>query len=173
MEWQFGFNRETGFLLGGLSLLAWTLGGRCILLRKHGMDEPKSMRSGSTQRLRRPDGTELQVEFYGPPEAPPLVLTHVSVIDASGAPFKRDQNVIIAGGRISALGPSGGVRARAGANHDGVHPARVSRTNILRLNFDAGRGNANLRVEPTFVRVDCAASAGCVCLQPESESPCT
>jgi pimeloyl-ACP methyl ester carboxylesterase len=31
---------------------------------------------GEVHRLRRPDGTELQVECYGPPDAPALVLTH-------------------------------------------------------------------------------------------------
>ena len=30
----------------------------------------------SQQRLRRPDGSELQIEFYGPEDGPPIVLTH-------------------------------------------------------------------------------------------------
>ena len=34
---------------------------------------PKPM---SQQRLRRPDGSELQIEFYGPEDGTPIVLTH-------------------------------------------------------------------------------------------------
>jgi pimeloyl-ACP methyl ester carboxylesterase len=34
---------------------------------------PKAM---SQQRLRRPDGSELQIEFYGPEDGTPIVLTH-------------------------------------------------------------------------------------------------
>ena len=30
----------------------------------------------SQQRLRRPDGSELQIEFYGPEDGPPIILTH-------------------------------------------------------------------------------------------------
>ena len=41
-----------------------------------GDEDPKSDRGGEVQRLRRPDGSELQVECYGPPDAPPIVLTH-------------------------------------------------------------------------------------------------
>jgi pimeloyl-ACP methyl ester carboxylesterase len=33
-------------------------------------------RSHRVQRLSRPDGSEIQVEFYGSPDAPPLILTH-------------------------------------------------------------------------------------------------
>ena len=45
-------------------------------LRRRGRDEPNHQRDGEEHRLRRPDGTELQVEFYGPADALPLVLTH-------------------------------------------------------------------------------------------------
>lgn len=43
------------------------------------------------------------------------MLTHVSVIDATGAALQRDRNVVIADGRIRSLGPSGRVPALAGA----------------------------------------------------------
>lgn len=80
VEWRFGFNRETACLLGGLALLAWSVGGRFLggpsLWRKRGEDEPRSFRHGSVQRLRRPDGSELQVEVYGPEDGMPIILTH-------------------------------------------------------------------------------------------------
>ncbi len=42
-----------------------------------GTDSPKvGAPPVSQQRLTRPDGSELHVEFYGSPDAPPIVLTH-------------------------------------------------------------------------------------------------
>jgi imidazolonepropionase-like amidohydrolase len=41
------------------------------------------------------------------PAQPHLVLTHVTVIDASGAPAKPDMTVVITNGRIAALGKTG------------------------------------------------------------------
>ena len=34
-------------------------------------DEPRHDRTGEVHRIRRPDGSELQVECYGPADAPP------------------------------------------------------------------------------------------------------
>jgi pimeloyl-ACP methyl ester carboxylesterase len=34
------------------------------------------IRPDGNERIQRPDGTELHVEFYGPREAPPIVLSH-------------------------------------------------------------------------------------------------
>ena len=46
------------------------------------------------------------------PQAPrPLAFTHVTVIDATGAPAKSDQTVVITGDRITEIGPSASVRA--------------------------------------------------------------
>ncbi len=45
----------------------------------------------------------------------PLVLTHVTVIDATGAPAKRDMSVVIVDGRIGALGKTGKVGVPADA----------------------------------------------------------
>ncbi len=39
-------------------------------------DEPRDDHSGSIHRIKRPDGTELQVECYGPAGAPPIVMSH-------------------------------------------------------------------------------------------------
>ena len=64
VDWQFGFNRETAYLLAGLALVGWSLGGRFLwpsLLRRRGEDEPKEALRGAVQRLRHPDGTETSV----------------------------------------------------------------------------------------------------------------
>lgn len=71
-----------GFLWGGLALIAFTLLGRPLivlpLLRlKRGTDTPDPTSEGTeTQRVRRPDGTELHVEFTGPSAGPTILLTH-------------------------------------------------------------------------------------------------
>lgn len=44
-----------------------------------------------------------------------LAFTHVTVIDATGAPAKRDMTVIIVGSRIVALGKTGSIRVPRGA----------------------------------------------------------
>jgi dipeptidyl aminopeptidase/acylaminoacyl peptidase/imidazolonepropionase-like amidohydrolase len=50
----------------------------------------------------------LPAPLFGQPERP-LVFTHVTVIDATGAPAKPNQTVVVAGGRLAALGQFGGV----------------------------------------------------------------
>ena len=45
----------------------------------------------------------------------PLVLNHATVIDATGAPAQRDMTVVIANGRIAAVGKSSSVRPPKGA----------------------------------------------------------
>jgi pimeloyl-ACP methyl ester carboxylesterase len=91
-RWEPGWNRETRELAGGLALLVWAVAGQFVYgallslmlpsgsggaMSAKGQDEdPKSTRDGTVQRLRRPDGSEIQVECYGPPDAPPIVLTH-------------------------------------------------------------------------------------------------
>ena len=47
-------------------------------------------------------------------DAPKVVLTHVRVIDGTGAPVAEDQNVVIDGGKISAIQPGADVAAVAG-----------------------------------------------------------
>lgn len=49
------------------------------------------------------------------PKLKPLVLTHATVIDATGAPAKRDMSIVIVNGRITALGKTGKVRVPAEA----------------------------------------------------------
>jgi pimeloyl-ACP methyl ester carboxylesterase len=78
-EW---YERElvgTFYLLAGLVMVLWSLGGRFIslpLLRRPGAEEPKFMRSQTVQRLPRPDGSVLQVEFFGPEDGQPIILSH-------------------------------------------------------------------------------------------------
>jgi pimeloyl-ACP methyl ester carboxylesterase len=81
---NFGFNWPTGLLIAGLGLLLGTVAGGRILRWLGGLtgrsqtrsDPPKHTRQGRMQRLPRPDGSELQVEFYGPENGPPIILTH-------------------------------------------------------------------------------------------------
>lgn len=81
---QWGFNTETTLLVAGLLLLLWACCGgllvRWFLSRTgaaHVADEPpQHTRDGTVHRLRRPDGSELQVEAYGPADGIPLILTH-------------------------------------------------------------------------------------------------
>ena len=76
---------ETFFLAVAVGLLFWALAGGVIvrdvlsLIRQTkgsaGRDvQPKQSREGVTEhRLRRPDGSELQVECYGKEDAPPII----------------------------------------------------------------------------------------------------
>ena len=78
-EW---YERElvgTSYLVAGLIMVLWTFGGHFIslpLLRRPGAEEPKFMRSKTVQRLARPDGSILQVEFFGPEDGQPIILSH-------------------------------------------------------------------------------------------------
>lgn len=77
--WFLGVVTLIALLWIGIGMLVLSAVGRYIvllLLARPGQDEPKFTRSTETQRIKRPDGTELHVEFYGPPDAQPLVLTH-------------------------------------------------------------------------------------------------
>jgi imidazolonepropionase-like amidohydrolase len=52
-----------------------------------------------------------------PPQPPqPLVFTHVTIIDATGAPAQSDRTVVIRGDRITEIDKSGTVHAPAGAH---------------------------------------------------------
>lgn len=70
--------RDRAWLIAGWTMLIWSLVGflPIALLRRFGRDEPKMWRTKETQRIARPDGSEIHVEFYGSPDAPPLILTH-------------------------------------------------------------------------------------------------
>lgn len=77
-EWYEGDLLDRAWLIAGWAMVIWSCVGflPLSLLRRRGNDEPKMQRTRETQRLSRPDGSEIQVEFYGSPDAPPLILTH-------------------------------------------------------------------------------------------------
>jgi pimeloyl-ACP methyl ester carboxylesterase len=78
-EW---YERELvglSYLVVGVAMVLWSFAGRFIslpLLRRPGTDEPEFMRTGTVQRVKRPDGSVLQVEFYGPTDGQPIIMTH-------------------------------------------------------------------------------------------------
>jgi pimeloyl-ACP methyl ester carboxylesterase len=81
---NFGFNVQTALLVAGVGLLLWTFAGGLFVRLFLGHtrnapspdEPPRQTREGAVQRLPRPDGSELQVECYGPADGPPLILTH-------------------------------------------------------------------------------------------------
>lgn len=78
-QWYEGELIDRAWLIAGWAIVVWSLVGvlpTIFLWRRPGQDEPTMQRSRKTQRLSRPDGSEIQVEFYGSPDAPPLILTH-------------------------------------------------------------------------------------------------
>ena len=48
-------------------------------------------------------------------DAPVVALTHVRLVDGTGAPARRNQTVVVRGGRIAAVGPSASTRVPRGA----------------------------------------------------------
>ncbi|MBD2034988.1 alpha/beta hydrolase [Leptolyngbya sp. FACHB-321] len=77
-EWYEGDLVSDRWLYLGVGLLLWSFLGflPILLLRRPGSDEPRVIRSNRTERLPRPDGSEIHVEIYGPDRAPTLILTH-------------------------------------------------------------------------------------------------
>ncbi|MEG4348503.1 alpha/beta hydrolase [Microcoleus sp. LAD1_D5] len=78
-EYYIGELVGISYLVSGVLMLLWSVGGRFIslpLFRRPGADEPKPTRTGTVQRVERPDGTILQVEFYGPEDGQPIILSH-------------------------------------------------------------------------------------------------
>lgn len=77
--WYTGIVVGTAYLVGGVLMVALSLLGRPLVLLLVGRpdaDEPRMTREGRQQRVQAPDGTELHVEFYGPEDAPTIVMTH-------------------------------------------------------------------------------------------------
>lgn len=77
-QWYEGELLDHRWLILSAVMLLWSFLGflPLLLLRRPGQDEPKPDRSDQVQRLMRPDGSEIQVEFYGLDRAPTLILTH-------------------------------------------------------------------------------------------------
>jgi imidazolonepropionase-like amidohydrolase len=62
----------------------------------------------------RPDSFAANVREYITVDTAALALTHVLLVDGTGAAPKTDQTIIIRGGKISAVGPAGAVQVPAG-----------------------------------------------------------
>ena len=77
--WRPAFDKPTALLCAGILLSMLSVGaGRLFypLLRRQGEDEPSSNRSERRVRLRRPDGTELNIEEFGKHDGPTVIFTH-------------------------------------------------------------------------------------------------
>ena len=78
-HWRPALAWETAALGGGLLLVLVASGGGLLVypLRwRSGPPVPLPSRARSVEHLPGPDGTTLHLELYGPPEAPPLLVTH-------------------------------------------------------------------------------------------------
>ena len=78
-QWYEGELVSNRWLLLGLVMMLWSFLGflPILLLHRPGTDEPKPTRSRRSQRLVRPDGSEIDIEFYGlDNDAPTIILTH-------------------------------------------------------------------------------------------------
>ncbi|HEX6466410.1 MAG TPA: amidohydrolase, partial [Terriglobales bacterium] len=56
-----------------------------------------------------------EVRKYISVDAPTLALTHVKLIDGSGASARDDQTIIIAGGKIQSIGPAASTQPTVGS----------------------------------------------------------
>jgi imidazolonepropionase-like amidohydrolase len=63
----------------------------------------------------RPDSLAAQVREYVAVDTAVLALTHVLLVDGTGAAPRADQTIVIRAGKIAAVGPAGSVRIPAGA----------------------------------------------------------
>jgi pimeloyl-ACP methyl ester carboxylesterase len=77
--WRPALDTTTALLAGAVLLSLLGIGGgrlfwRLVLPKRP--DDPKHERAGTARKVRRPDGTELQVEVMGRPDGPTVVLTH-------------------------------------------------------------------------------------------------
>ena len=69
----------------------------------------------TTGHAQRPDLLKPEVRQYVSVAAERVALTHVTVIDGTGAPARTDQTVILTGNRITAVGPAASTPVPAGA----------------------------------------------------------
>ena len=90
--WNVGWNSQTLYLIGGIALIGWSLGGGWIsgvAFRPHDPDFPTDDRSGVVTRVERPDGSELYIECFGRPDGIPIILTHGWGLDSREWIFAR------------------------------------------------------------------------------------
>ncbi len=94
-RWHLGLDRSTAYLAGGLALTLLSLGGGSVgfpLLRKSGGEAAKAHPTsrGTEHRVKRPDGSELYAQTFGPDNAPPIVMTHGWSVDSTEWDYSRD-----------------------------------------------------------------------------------
>src|SRR5687768_2146200 len=65
----------------------------------------------SLARLQQPAGIAPYISI----DAPVVALTHVGVVDGTGAPAREDQTLVLRGPRIEAVGPSASTQPPPGA----------------------------------------------------------
>src|SRR4030095_1954342 len=78
-HWHPALSWETAALGGGLLLVLVASGGGLLVVPlrwRSGPPVPRPSRASSVEHVPGPDGTTLHLELYGPPEAPPLLVTH-------------------------------------------------------------------------------------------------
>ncbi len=77
-QWYEGELVSNRWLLLSTVMMLWSFLGflPILLLHRPGHDEPKPSHSKRVQRLARPDGSEINVEFYGSDGSPTIILTH-------------------------------------------------------------------------------------------------
>jgi pimeloyl-ACP methyl ester carboxylesterase len=62
--------------LTGLGMIGWSLGGGRAKALSHRPSSGRKPRDGEDRRIRRPDGTVIHMEFYGPPNGTPILFIH-------------------------------------------------------------------------------------------------
>jgi len=92
--WRPGWDRETALLLGGLALVAWSLGGGLAfrgMPHRRKADDPPAETRGVPERVQGPGGADLHVEVSGPADGPTVVLVHGWGLDAGEWCYARDR----------------------------------------------------------------------------------
>jgi imidazolonepropionase-like amidohydrolase len=108
---------------------------------------------GDPARAQAPDTLPTALAPFIAVHSPVVALTHVQIIDGTGAPVREDQTIVIEGGRITAVGPAAEVAIPQGAEaldlrghtvipglvglHD--HTFYTTRARRAQLNFSAPR----------------------------------
>ena len=98
------------------------------------------------------------VDQFVRPMAPVVALTHVRVIDGTGAPGKDDQTVVIERGRISGVGDATAVRVPPGASTLDLHgrtviPGLVGMHDHLFYEVEPGGSTSTVLAQRTFARL--------------------
>src|SRR6185369_6349887 len=88
-------------------------------------------------------------------DGPTVVITHVRVVDGTGAAAKDDQSIVIAAGKIKQIGPSSSVKVPAGTTvlekpGDTVIPGLVGMHNHLYYTASLNRDEKGGLVAPGF-----------------------